>query len=154
MTMWQSTRTSSGSAWKAWLRCGWTRARQMLGVRTVQVWRSLAANTRHGPVVVDETRVRKVNVKFEIVEKLSWIPWAEVSRAAAFRLYSPELLSAQNESPGLKRSGAGIKPERNELLESPASAALWTSESAIQELERSGTPRNPSPSRRRIRVVT
>jgi Cu(I)/Ag(I) efflux system membrane fusion protein len=123
--------------------------RQMLGVRTVQVAEGpLGGEIRTtGRVVVDETRVRKVNVKIEgFVEKLFVdSPGQKVSKGQPlFRLYSPELLAAQNEFLlALKtRAALGSSVSGTELVESARKRlGLWDiPEAAIQELERSGIP--------------
>lgn len=123
--------------------------RQMLGIRTVQVAEGPVGGEIRttGRVVVDETRVRKVNVKIEgFVEKLFVDSTGQkVSKGQPlFRLYSPELLSAQNEFLlALKTKDAlGSSASGTELVESARKRLrLWDiPESAIQELERSGTP--------------
>ncbi len=123
--------------------------RQMLGVRTVQVVEGpLGGEVRAtGRVVVDETRVRKVNVKVEgFVEKLFVDSTGQkvAKGQPLFRLYSPELLSAQNEFLlALKTKNAlGSSASGTELLESARKRLrLWDiPEAAIQELERSGIP--------------
>ncbi|MBL0210714.1 MAG: efflux RND transporter periplasmic adaptor subunit [Holophagaceae bacterium] len=123
--------------------------RQMLGVRTVQVVEGLLGGEIRatGRVVADETRVRKVNVKLEgFVEKLFVDSMGQkVSKGQPlFRLYSPELLSAQNEFLlALKTKAAlGPSPSGTELVESARKRLrLWDiPEAAIMELERSGTP--------------
>jgi len=123
--------------------------RQMLGVRTVQVAEGEVGSEIRatGRVVVDETRVRKVNVKIEgFVEKLFVDSTGQkvAKGQPLFRLYSPELLAAQNEFLlALKtRDALGSSTSGSELLESARKRLrLWDiPESAIQELERSGTP--------------
>jgi len=123
--------------------------RQMLGVRTVQAAEGTVGGEIRatGRVAVDETRVRKVNVKIEgFVEKLFVDSMGQkvAKGQPLFRLYSPELLAAQNEFLlALKtRNALGSSSSGSELLESARKRLrLWDiPESALQELERSGTP--------------
>lgn len=122
---------------------------QLIGLRTAEVTRGpISGDWRTvGRVAVDETRVRKINVKVDgFVEKLyvDYIGKLVHRGDALFSLYSPDLLSAEQEYLLALRT-------RQELSASPAGEDLVASarrrlelwdipQSEIDSLEQTQTP--------------
>ncbi|MBK8726130.1 MAG: efflux RND transporter periplasmic adaptor subunit [Holophagaceae bacterium] len=126
---------------------------QLIGLRTEKAAEGLVGGELRsvGRVAVDETRVRKVNVKVDgFVERLfvDFVGKPVAKGQPLFTLYSPELLSAQNEfllalrtrkslagSPELKQSGEELVASARRRL------ALWDiPASVLDTLERTGQP--------------
>jgi Cu(I)/Ag(I) efflux system membrane fusion protein len=126
---------------------------QLIGLRTEQVAEGLVGGELRsvGRVAVDETRVRKVNVKVDgYVERLfvDFVGKPVAKGQPLFTIYSPELLAAQNEfllalrtrkslegSPELQRSGEELVASARRRL------ALWDiPASVLDTLERTGQP--------------
>jgi Cu(I)/Ag(I) efflux system membrane fusion protein len=124
---------------------------QLIGLRTAEVKRERVGGSWRtvGRVQVDPTRVRKINVKVEgYVEKI-FVDFVgkEVKRGQRlFSLYSPELLSAQNEYLLALRtrkalSSGGVLADNGDALvaSSRRKLELWdVPESEIEQLERTG----------------
>jgi len=123
---------------------------QLIGLRTEQVVEGTVSGELRalGRVAVDETRVRKVNVKVEgFVEKLfvDFVGKAVAKGQPLFSLYSPEFVSAQREYLlALKTqkalSGGSLQTSGGDLLESARRRlTLWdVPKEAIDNLERTG----------------
>lgn len=126
---------------------------QLIGLRTEKAAEGAVGGEFRatGRVAVDETRVRKVNVKVDgFVERLfvDFVGKPVAKGQPLFTIYSPELLSAQNEfllalrtrkslegSPELQRSGEDLVTSARRRL------ALWDiPASALEALERTGQP--------------
>ena len=123
---------------------------QLIGLTTAEVVAGpISSELRAvGRVTVDETRVRKVNVKVEgFVEKLfvDYLGKAVAKGAPLFSLYSPEFLSAQQEYLlALKTrkalAGGSLQNSGADLLEAARRRlALWDVPGEVAErLERTG----------------
>ncbi len=126
---------------------------QLIGLRTATVVEGPVGGELRttGRVAVDETRVRKVNVKVDgYVERLlvDFVGKPVSKGQTLFTIYSPELLAAQQEyllalrtrkslegSPELQRSGEELAASARRRL------ALWDiPASALEALERTGQP--------------
>jgi Cu(I)/Ag(I) efflux system membrane fusion protein len=127
------------------------RRQQLIGLRTAPVARAEVGSAWRtvGRVAVDETRVRKINVKVDgFVEKLyvDFVGKPVRRGQALFALYSPELMSAQNEyllavktraqlGPGSQRTGDELVDAARRRLE------LWdVPRSEIAHLDHGGEP--------------
>ncbi|MFO0596472.1 MAG: efflux RND transporter periplasmic adaptor subunit [Myxococcaceae bacterium] len=113
---------------------------QRIGLRTALVDRGpVGANLRtFGRVAVDETRVRRVNVKVPGYVERAFVDFVGKPIRAGqplFALYSPEVLAAENEFlAALKASSAPMAAAARRKLE------LWdVPASELQRLEREGT---------------
>jgi Cu(I)/Ag(I) efflux system membrane fusion protein len=127
-----------------------TERQQLIGLRTEQaVEGPLGGELRAlGRVVVDETRVRKVNVKVEgFVEKLfvDFVGKPVAKGQPLFSLYSPEFVSAQREyllalQTQKALSGGSLQGSGGELLESARRRlGLWdVPKETIEHLEKTG----------------
>lgn len=124
---------------------------QLIGLRLAPVTRAaLGAGWRTvGRVAVDETRVRKVNVKVDgFVEKLyvDFVGKPVRRGQALFALYSPELVSAQNEYLLAARTRAQLGPANQRTGDELVQAArrrleLWdVPRSEIAHLDHGGEP--------------
>ena len=126
---------------------------QLIGLRTVEVTRGpVGASWRTvGKVAVDETRVHHVNVKVGgFVEKVfvDYVGKAVRAGDPLFTLYSPDLLSVQQEyllalrTRGALSGGAVAPGTGDDLVEAARERLrLWDiPEPEIQRLERSGKP--------------
>jgi multidrug efflux pump subunit AcrA (membrane-fusion protein) len=123
---------------------------QLIGLRTEKVAEGTVSGELRavGRVAVDETRVRKVNVKVEgFVEKLfvDFVGKPVAKGQPLFSLYSPEFVSAQREYLlALKTqkalSGGSLQSSGGDLLESAKRRlTLWDVPSeAIEKLEKTG----------------
>ncbi|HEX7553703.1 MAG TPA: efflux RND transporter periplasmic adaptor subunit [Geothrix sp.] len=123
---------------------------QLIGLRTEKVVEgSVSGELRAlGRVVVDETRVRKVNVKVEgFVEKLfvDFVGKPVAKGQPLFSLYSPEFVSAQREyllalSTQKALSGGSLQGSGGELLDSARRRlGLWdVPKETIDHLEKTG----------------
>jgi Cu(I)/Ag(I) efflux system membrane fusion protein len=123
---------------------------QLIGLRTEQVVAGTVSGEFRalGRVTVDETRVRKVNVKVEgFVEKLfvDFVGKPVTKGQPLFSLYSPEFVSAQREFLlALKTqkalSGGSLQSSGGDLLESARRRlTLWdVPKEAIDNLEKTG----------------
>jgi Cu(I)/Ag(I) efflux system membrane fusion protein len=123
---------------------------QLIGLRTEKVSEGPVGGELRalGRVVVDETRVRKVNVKVEgFVEKLfvDFVGKPVAKGAPLFSLYSPDFVSAQREyllALQMKSSLAGgaLQGSGGELLESARRRlSLWdVPKESIDRLEKTG----------------
>jgi Cu(I)/Ag(I) efflux system membrane fusion protein len=123
---------------------------QLIGLRTEKVLEgSVSGELRAlGRVVVDETRVRKVNVKVDgFVEKLfvDFVGKPVAKGQPLFSLYSPEFVSAQQEyllalSTQKALSGGSLQGSGGELLDSARRRlGLWdVPKEAIDHLEKTG----------------
>jgi Cu(I)/Ag(I) efflux system membrane fusion protein len=123
---------------------------QLIGLRTEKVVEGSVSGELHalGRVVVDETRVRKVNVKVEgFVEKLfvDFVGKPVAKGQPLFSLYSPEFVSAQQEyllalSTQKALSGGSLQGSGGELLDSARRRlGLWdVPKEAIDHLEKTG----------------
>ena len=123
---------------------------QLIGLRTAPVAEGVINGEVRavGRVTVDETRVRKVNVKVEgFVEKLyvDYLGKPVAKGAPLFSLYSPEFLSAQQEYLlALKTqkalAGGSLQSSGSDLLESARRRlALWDVPGEVAEqLEKTG----------------
>jgi Cu(I)/Ag(I) efflux system membrane fusion protein len=123
---------------------------QLIGLRTEKVAEGMVSGELRalGRVVVDETRVRKVNVKVEgFVEKLyvDFVGKAVAKGQPLFSIYSPEFVSAQREYLlALKTqkalSGGSLQGSGGDLLESARRRlTLWdVPTEAIDTLEKTG----------------
>ena len=126
---------------------------QLIGLRTEKVVEGPVGGELRasGRVAVDETRVRKVNVKVDgYVERLfvDFVGKPVAKGQPLFTIYSPELLAAQNEyllalrtrkslegSAELRRSGEELAASARRRL------ALWDiPASVLDTLERTGQP--------------
>ncbi len=135
---------------------------QLIGLRTEKVAEGMVSGELRalGRVVVDETRVRKVNVKVEgFVEKLfvDFVGKPVAKGQPLFSLYSPEFVSAQREyllalQTQKSLSGGSLQGSGGELLESARRRlSLWdVPKETIDHLEQTGeiqkalTLRSPS----------
>lgn len=127
-----------------------TERQQLIGLRTVPVAEGLVSGEVRalGRVVMDETRVRRVNVKVEgFVEKLfvDFVGQPVAKGKALFSLYSPEFVSAQREYLlALKTekalAGGSLQGSGGELLEAARRRlALWdVPAEAVAQLEKTG----------------
>ncbi len=124
---------------------------QLIGLRLAPVTRAaVGAGWRTvGRVAVDETRVRKINVKVDgFVEKLyvDFVGKPVRRGQALFALYSPELVSAQNEYLLAARTraqlGAGNERTGDELVQAARRRLeLWdVPRSEIAHLDHGGEP--------------
>lgn len=121
---------------------------QLIGVQTgVVMRRAVGQNIRAvGRVAVDETRVAKVTTKFDgYIERL-YVDFTgkRVSRGQAlFSVYSPDLLSSQQEYLLALRTAKQVPEVGNTLLQSARQRLLlWDmSPGDIRQLERSGVPK-------------
>ena len=122
---------------------------QLIGLRTAQVTRGpISGDWRTvGRVAVDETRVRKINVKVDgFVEKLFVDYTGKLVRRGdpLFSLYSPDLLSAEQEFVlALRtRQQLGASPAGEDLVASARRRLeLWDiPNSEVEALERTQTP--------------
>ena len=124
---------------------------QLIGLRTAPVARGeIGASWRTvGRVAVDETRVRKINVKVDgFVEKLyvDFVGKPVRRGQALFALYSPELVSAQNEYLLAVRTRAQLGPANRHTGDELVDAArqrleLWdVPRSEIAHLDHGGAP--------------
>jgi Cu(I)/Ag(I) efflux system membrane fusion protein len=123
---------------------------QLIGLRTEKVVEgAVGAELRAlGRVTVDETRVRKVNVKVEgFVEKLfvDFIGKPVAKGQPLFSLYSPEFVSAQREyllalQTQKSLSGGSLQSSGGELLDSARRRlGLWdVPKETIEQLEKTG----------------
>jgi Cu(I)/Ag(I) efflux system membrane fusion protein len=123
---------------------------QLIGLRTEKVAEGTVSGELRalGRVAVDETRVRKVNVKVEgFVEKLfvDFVGKPVAKGQPLFSLYSPEFVSAQREYLlALKTqkalSGGSLQSSGGDLLESARRRlTLWdVPQAAIDNLEKTG----------------
>ncbi|WP_243317138.1 efflux RND transporter periplasmic adaptor subunit [Geothrix paludis] len=123
---------------------------QLIGLRTDKVTEGLVGGELRtvGRVAVDETRVRKVNVKVEgFVEKLfvDYVGKPVAKGQPLFSLYSPEFVSAQREYLlALKTqkalSSGSLQQSGGELLESAKRRLLlWdVPAEAVDRLEKTG----------------
>lgn len=123
---------------------------QLIGLKTEKVASgSVSGELRSvGRVAVDETRVRKVNVKVEgFVEKLfvDFTGKAVAKGQPLFSLYSPEFVSAQREFLLALRTqkamaGGSMQSSGGELLEAARRRlSLWdVPKEALEQLEQSG----------------
>lgn len=123
---------------------------QLIGLRTEKVAEGLVSGELRavGRVTVDETRVRKVNVKVEgFVEKLfvDFVGKPVGKGQTLFSLYSPEFVSAQREYLlALKTqkalAGGTLQSSGGDLLEAAKRRlALWdVPKEAVEQLEKSG----------------
>jgi len=123
---------------------------QLIGLRTEKVAEGMVSGELRalGRVVVDETRVRKVNVKVDgFVEKLfvDFVGKPVAKGQPLFSLYSPEFVSAQREyllalSTQKALSGGSLQGSGGELLESARRRlSLWdVPKETIDRLEKTG----------------
>ncbi len=123
---------------------------QLIGLRTEKVAEGMVSGAFRalGRVAVDETRVRKVNVKVEgFVEKLyvDFVGQPVTKGQPLFSLYSPEFVSAQREYLlALKTqkalSGGSLQSSGGDLLESARRRlTLWdVPKETIERLEKTG----------------
>ncbi|WP_257309921.1 efflux RND transporter periplasmic adaptor subunit [Geothrix fuzhouensis] len=123
---------------------------QLIGLRTEKVAEGAVSGELRalGRVAVDETRVRKVNVKVEgFVEKLfvDFVGKPLAKGQPLFSLYSPDFVSAQREYLlALKTqkalSGGSLQSSGGDLLESARRRlTLWdVPQAAIDNLEKTG----------------
>ena len=123
---------------------------QLIGLRTEAVAEGLVSGELRalGRVVVDETRVRKVNVKVEgFVEKLfvDFVGKSVAKGQPLFSFYSPEFVSAQREyllalSTQKALSGGTLQSSGGDLLESARRRlSLWdVPKETIEHLEKTG----------------
>jgi len=123
---------------------------QLIGLKTAKVAEGPVSGELRalGRVAVDETRVRKVNVKVEgYVEKLfvDFVGMPVAKGQALFSLYSPEFVSAQREYLlALKTQkaleGGTLQSSGSELLEAARRRlGYWdVPKEAIEQLERTG----------------
>ena len=127
---------------------------QLIGLTTAAVSRGPVGSSwrTQGRVAVDETRVRHVNVKVSGYVEHIFVDFIgkPVKRGdPLFALYSPELLSVQNEyllarrtQEALAGSGAAAASGEDLVEAARARLALWdVPPSEIQALERTGKPR-------------
>jgi membrane fusion protein, copper/silver efflux system len=126
---------------------------QLIGLRTAAVVQSSIGTSwlTVGHVAIDETGVRHVNVKVDgFVERIfvDFVGKSVRKGEPLFSLYSPELLSLQEEYLLAKRMSADLAP--GPLAESGASLVesarmrlkLWdVPDSVVRELDRTGIPR-------------
>jgi Cu(I)/Ag(I) efflux system membrane fusion protein len=126
---------------------------QLIGLRTAEVREGPVGGELRttGRVAVDETRVRKVNVKVEgFVERLyvDFVGKPVAKGQPLFTLYSPELLAAQNEyllalrTRKALQGSADFAGSGEDLVASARRRlALWDiPNAAVEALERSGQP--------------
>ena len=123
---------------------------QLIGLRTEKVAEGTVSGELRalGRVVVDETRVRKVNVKVEgFVEKLfvDFVGKPVAKGQPLFSLYSPEFVSAQREyllalQTQKSLSGGSLQDSGGELLQAARRRlSLWdVPKEAIDQLEQTG----------------
>ena len=123
---------------------------QLIGLRTEKVVEGSVSGELHalGRVVVDETRVRKVNVKVDgFIEKLfvDFVGKPVAKGQPLFSLYSPEFVSAQREyllalQTQKALSGGSLQGSGGELLDSARRRlGLWdVPKEAIDHLEKTG----------------
>lgn len=123
---------------------------QLIGLRTGKVAEGTVSGALRalGRVVVDETRVRKVNVKVEgFVEKLfvDFVGKPVAKGQPLFSLYSPEFVSAQREyllalQTQKALSGGSLQGSGGELLASARRRlALWdVPKETLDQLEQTG----------------
>ncbi len=123
---------------------------QLIGLRTEKVAEGAVSGELRalGRVVVDETRIRKVNVKVEgFVEKLfvDFVGKPVAKGQPLFSLYSPEFVSAQREyllalQTQKSLSGGSLQSSGGELLESARRRlSLWdVPKETIDHLEKTG----------------
>jgi Cu(I)/Ag(I) efflux system membrane fusion protein len=123
---------------------------QLIGLRTEKVAEGMVSGELRalGRVVVDETRVRKVNVKVEgFVEKLfvDFVGKPVAKGQPLFSLYSPDFVSAQREyllalSTQKALAGGSLQGSGGELLESARRRlSLWdVPKETIDRLEKTG----------------
>ncbi|HZR09019.1 MAG TPA: efflux RND transporter periplasmic adaptor subunit, partial [Myxococcales bacterium] len=124
---------------------------QLIGLRTAPVTRAQIGTAWRtvGRVAVDETRVRRINVKVDgFVEKLyvDFVGKPVRRGQALFALYSPELVSAQNEYLLAARTRAQLGPASQRTGDELVEAArrrleLWdVPRSEIAHLDHGGAP--------------
>ncbi|MBK8794728.1 MAG: efflux RND transporter periplasmic adaptor subunit [Holophaga sp.] len=125
---------------------------QLIGLRTEKVTEGFVIGELRavGRVAVDETRVRKVNLKVEgFVEKLfvDFLGKPVAKGTPLFSLYSPEFVSAQREYLlALKTqkalAGGSLQSSGGDLLDSAQRRlALWdVPKEAVEQLEKTGEP--------------
>ena len=123
---------------------------QLIGLRTAPVAQGLVGGELRatGRVAVDETRVRRVNVKVEgFVEKLyvDFLGKPVTKGAPLFSLYSPEFVSAQREyllalKTQKAMAGGTMQSSGSDLLEAAGRRlTLWDVPSeTLEQLERTG----------------
>ncbi len=123
---------------------------QLIGLKTEKVAEGMVSGELRalGRVAVDETRVRKVNVKVEgFVEKLfvDFVGKPVAKGQPLFSLYSPEFVSAQREyllalSMQKALSGGSLQGSGGELLDSARRRlGLWdVPKETIDHLEKTG----------------
>ena len=123
---------------------------QLIGLRTEKVAEGVVSGELRalGRVAVDETRVRKVNVKVEgFVEKLfvDFVGKPVAKGQPLFSLYSPDFVSAQREyllalQTQKSLSGGSLQGSGGELLESARRRlSLWdVPKETIDHLEQTG----------------
>ena len=123
---------------------------QLIGLRTEKVAEGTVSGELRalGRVVVDETRVRKVNVKVEgFVEKLfvDFVGKPVAKGQPLFSLYSPDFVSAQREyllalQTQKSLSGGSLQGSGGELLESARRRlSLWdVPKETVDHLEKTG----------------
>jgi membrane fusion protein, copper/silver efflux system len=127
---------------------------QLIGLRTASVTRGpVGGNVRTiGRVAMDQTRVKHVNVKVAgFVERIFVDFIGKPVRAGdpLFTLYSPDLVSAQNEyllalhtHRALSGAGAGGGAGDDLVASSRRRLKLWdVTDAEIEELERTGKPK-------------
>jgi len=130
------------------------RRQQLIGLRTAEAARGTVGGSwrTNGRVAVDETRVRHVNVKVGGFVERIYVDFTgkPVARGQAlFSIYSPEVVSAQNEYLLAKRTQdalakGGMLSGSGEDLVASARMRLkhWDiPDSAIEDLARTGEPR-------------
>jgi len=123
---------------------------QLIGLRTEKVAEGMVSGELRalGRVVVDETRVRKINVKVDgFVEKLfvDFVGKPVAKGQPLFSLYSPEFVSAQREyllalQTQKSLAGGSLQGSGGELLESARRRlSLWdVPKETIDHLEKTG----------------
>ncbi len=127
---------------------------QLIGLRTAPVTRGPVGGSVRTPgrVAVDQTRVKKVNVKVGgFVEKVyvDFVGKAVQKGDPLFSLYSPDLVSAQNEyllalktRHALSSAGAGGSSGEDLVASSRRRLKLWdVTDAEIEALERTGAPK-------------
>ncbi len=129
-----------------------TERQQLIGLKTTKVVEGPVGGEirTNGRVAIDETRVRKINVKVEgFVEKIfvDFVGKPVVKGQALFSLYSPELVSAQQEyllalKTKQAMSQGSFQTSGSDLLESARRRLqFWdVPQEAIDRLEKTGEP--------------
>jgi RND family efflux transporter MFP subunit len=129
-----------------------TERQQLIGLKTAKVVEgSVGGELRtNGRVTIDETRVRKINVKVEgFVERLfvDFVGKSVAKGQALFSVYSPEFVSAQREyllalKTQQAMSQGSFQTSGNDLVESARRRLqFWdVPQEAIEHLEKTGEP--------------